>query len=209
MILRYFLHFSCAFGCSLRSRQGCLVSYSSYCKVMQCETSCRRSIVQCENSSDWTLPQKVVQCENSSDWTLPQKVVQCENSSDWTLPQKVVQCENSSDWTLPQIVVQCENSSDWTLPQIVVQCENSSDWTLPQIVMQCENSSDWTLPQIVVQCENSSDPMTLKIVQCELGIKACTHRDEFCAWYSPKFNASWLNKGRQCECAHRREKRHA
>ncbi len=179
MILRYFLHFSCAFGCSLRSRQGCLVSDSSYCKVMQCETSCRRSIVQCENSSDWTLPQKVVQCENSSDWTLPQKVVQCENSSDWTLPQ------------------------------IVVQCENSSDWTLPQIVVQCENNSDWTLPQIVVQCENSSDPMTLKIVQCELGINACTHRDKFRAWYSPTFNASWLNKGRQCECAHRSEKRHA
>ncbi len=26
------------------------------------------------------------------------------------------------------------------------------------------------LPQIIVQCENNGDPMTLKIVQCELGI---------------------------------------
>ncbi len=34
-----------------------------------------------------------------------------------------------------------------------------------------------------------------------------THRDEFRAWYSATFNTSWLNKGRQCECAHRREKR--
>ncbi len=32
---------------------------------------------------------------------------------------------------------------------------------------------------------------------------------KFHAWYSPMFNASWLNKGRQCECAHRRKKRHA
>ncbi len=37
-------------------------------------------------------------------------------------------------------------------------------------------------------------------------LKARTHRDEFHARYSPTFNASWLNKGRQCECAHRREK---
>ncbi len=29
-----------------------VVGYSSYCKVMQCETSCRRSIEQCENSSE-------------------------------------------------------------------------------------------------------------------------------------------------------------
>ncbi len=40
-------------------------------------------------------------------------------------------------------------------------------------------------------------------------LKARTHRDEFHLRYSTKFNASWLNKGRQCECAHRREKRHA
>ncbi len=40
-------------------------------------------------------------------------------------------------------------------------------------------------------------------------LKAHTHRDEFRARYSPTFNASWLNKGRQCECAHRHEKRHA
>ncbi len=39
-------------------------------------------------------------------------------------------------------------------------------------------------------------------------LKARTHRDEFRACYSPTFNASWLNKGRQCECAHRREKCH-
>ncbi len=40
-------------------------------------------------------------------------------------------------------------------------------------------------------------------------LKARTHRDEFRARYSPTFNASWLNKGRQCECAHRHEKRNA
>ncbi len=44
-----------------------VVDNSSYCKVMQCETSCLRSIVQYENSSDWILLQIVVQCENSSD----------------------------------------------------------------------------------------------------------------------------------------------
>ncbi len=43
----------------------------------------------------------------------------------------------------------------------------------------------------------------------QVSIKARTHRDEFRARYSPTFNASWLNKGRQCECAHRHEKRHA
>ncbi len=46
---------------------------------MLCETSCRRSIVQCENSSDWMLPQIVVQCENSSD-PMTLKTVQCELS---------------------------------------------------------------------------------------------------------------------------------
>ncbi len=30
------------------------------------------------------------------------------------------------------------------------------------------------LPQNVVQCENNSDQMTLKIVQCELGITEMT-----------------------------------
>ncbi len=39
-----------------------VVGDSSYCKVMQCETSCRRSIVQCENSSD-PMTLKIVQCE--------------------------------------------------------------------------------------------------------------------------------------------------
>ncbi len=37
-------------------------------------------------------------------------------------------------------------------------------------------------------------------------LKARTHRDEFRARYSQTFNASWLNKGRQCECAQRRKK---
>ncbi len=54
-----------------------VVCNSSYCKVMQCETSCRRSIVQCENNSDWMIPQIVVQCENSSD-PMTLKIVQCE-----------------------------------------------------------------------------------------------------------------------------------
>ncbi len=44
-----------------------VVSDSFYCKVMQIETSCRQSIVQCENSSDWMVLQIVVPCENSSD----------------------------------------------------------------------------------------------------------------------------------------------
>ncbi len=46
-------------------------------------------------------------------------------------------------------------------------------------------------------------------MQCKCGLKARTHRDKFRARYLQTFNASWLNKGRQCECAHRREKRHA
>ncbi len=50
----------------------------------------------------------------------------------------------------------------------VMQCETSCR----RYIMQCEHSSDWMLPQIVVQCENNSDPMTLKIVQWELGISA-------------------------------------
>ncbi len=32
-----------------------------------------------------------------------------------------------------------------------------------------------------------------------LELKARTHLAEFRARYSPTFNASWLNKGRQCE----------
>ncbi len=46
------------------------------------------------------------------------------------------------------------------------------------------------------------------IVYRYVNLKARTHRDKFRARYSPTFNASWLNKGRQCECA-RCEKRHA
>ncbi len=41
-----------------------VISDSFYYKVMQCVTSCRRSIVQCEHRSNWMLPQTVVQCEN-------------------------------------------------------------------------------------------------------------------------------------------------
>ncbi len=51
MILRYFLITSrvrLAVVCGVDR----FVGDSSYCKVMQCETSYRRSIVQCENSSD-------------------------------------------------------------------------------------------------------------------------------------------------------------
>ncbi len=48
-----------------------------------------------------------------------------------------------------------------------------------------------------------------KLIKWQESLKAHTHRDEFRARYSLSFNASWLNKGRQCECAHRREKRHA
>ncbi len=48
-----------------------------------------------------------------------------------------------------------------------------------------------------------------KVAPSIISLKARTHRDEFRARYSPTFNASWLNKGRQCECAHRHEKRHA
>ncbi len=77
MILRYFLLLSCAFDCSLQSRQSCRWFFLLYCKVMQRVTSCRRSIVQCENSSDRMLPQIVVQCENSSD-PMTLKIVQCE-----------------------------------------------------------------------------------------------------------------------------------
>ncbi len=65
VILRYFLHFC-----------------DSYCKVMQCETSCRQSIVQCENSSVWMLPQVVMQCKNSSD-PMTLKIVQCELVITW------------------------------------------------------------------------------------------------------------------------------
>ncbi len=44
---------------------------------MQCVTSCRRSIVQCEHSSDWMLPQIVVQCENNND-PMILIIMQCE-----------------------------------------------------------------------------------------------------------------------------------
>ncbi len=96
---------------------------------------------------------------------------------------------------LPQIVVQCENSSDRMLPQIGVQCENSSDRMLPQIGVQCENSSDRMLPQIGVQCENSSDPMTLKIVQCELGITEMTvHKDAKMMELKLKYTLNSINQ---------------
>ncbi len=44
---------------------------------MQCVTFCRRSIVQYEHRSDWTLPQIVVQCENNGD-SMILKIMQCE-----------------------------------------------------------------------------------------------------------------------------------
>ncbi len=69
------IHFWCTFGCSCGADR--VFGDSSYCKVMQCETSCHRSIVQCEHSSDLMLPQIVVQCENSSD-PMTLKIVQCE-----------------------------------------------------------------------------------------------------------------------------------
>ncbi len=59
-----------------------VVSDSFYCKVMQCVTSCRRSIVQCKHSSSWKLPQIVVQCENNGDPTTL-KIVQCELGIRW------------------------------------------------------------------------------------------------------------------------------
>ena len=46
-------------------------------KVMQCETSCRRCIVQCEHTSNWMLPWIVMQCEKNSDPTTL-KIVQSE-----------------------------------------------------------------------------------------------------------------------------------
>ncbi len=54
-----------------------VVGDSSCCEIVQCETPCRRSIVQCEHSSDRMLPQIVMQCENNSDLT-SLKIVQCE-----------------------------------------------------------------------------------------------------------------------------------
>ncbi len=56
-----------------------VVGDSSYCKVMQCVTFCRRSIVQCEHNSNWMLPQIVVQCENKGD-PMTLKIMQCELS---------------------------------------------------------------------------------------------------------------------------------
>ncbi len=51
-----------------------VIGDSSYCKVMQWVPSCHRSIVQCEHSSDWLLPQIVVQCElvinQSVEWMI-------------------------------------------------------------------------------------------------------------------------------------------
>ncbi len=70
MILHYFLITSCI----------CLavvVDDSSCCKVMQCVTYCHLSIMQCEHSSDWILPQIVVQCENNGD-PMTLKIMLCE-----------------------------------------------------------------------------------------------------------------------------------
>ncbi len=68
-------HFWRAFGCICGSDR--VVGDSSYCEIVQCETPCRGSIVQCEHSRDWILPQIVMQCENNGDPT-SLKIVQCE-----------------------------------------------------------------------------------------------------------------------------------
>ncbi len=44
---------------SIVSGPDSVVGDSSYCKVMPCVTSCLRSIMQCEHSSNWILPQIV------------------------------------------------------------------------------------------------------------------------------------------------------
>ncbi len=49
----------------------------------------------------------------------------------------------------------------------VMQCETSCFWS----IMQCEQSSSCMVPQIAVMCAYNSDPTTLKIMQCELGIR--------------------------------------
>ena len=54
-----------------------VVGDSSYSKVMQCECPCRRSIMQCKQSSDETLAQIVMQCENICD-TTTLKIMQSE-----------------------------------------------------------------------------------------------------------------------------------
>ncbi len=54
-----------------------VVGDSSYCKVMQCVTSCRRYVMQCEHSSSWM--QRVVQSEINRDPTTL-KLMQCELS---------------------------------------------------------------------------------------------------------------------------------
>ncbi len=75
MILSYYLITSRAFGCICGPDR--VVCDSSYCEVMRCVTSCRRSIVQCEHSRDWLLPQIVVQFGNNGD-PMTLKIVQCE-----------------------------------------------------------------------------------------------------------------------------------
>ncbi len=55
VILPYFLITSCM-SLAVVCGSDRVVGDSSYCKVMQCVTSCRRSIVQYEHSSDWMLP---------------------------------------------------------------------------------------------------------------------------------------------------------
>ncbi len=58
----------------------------------------------------------------------------------------------------------------------VMQCVTSCRWS----IVQRKHSSNWMLPQIAVQCENNSDPMTLKIVQCELGITEARDIEDEC-----------------------------
>ena len=73
-------HFSCVLLWNVVCGSDRVVGDSSYCEIVQCESPCRRSIVQCEHSSDWMLPQIVVQCENNGD-QMTLKIMQCELGS--------------------------------------------------------------------------------------------------------------------------------
>ncbi len=78
-----------------------VVGDSSYCKVMQCVTYCLRSIVQCEHSSNWMLPQIVVQCKNNRDPTTL-KIMLCELS---------ISCKVSRICNVTQVTLQVRMQS--------------------------------------------------------------------------------------------------
>ncbi len=84
-----------------------VVGDSSYCEIVQCETPCRRSIVQCEHSSDWMLPQIVTHCENNSDPT-SLKIVQCELGISlsfwlWSSELQILNWETKECHCCPQV----------------------------------------------------------------------------------------------------------